>query len=146
MKIMLLLTLFLSVSFASECVPNNTDCSFYLCLEKEKKCGYRGFPLRYGYRFCQYFEGMETYSEKLNTWLSDTRICLQEKLKANDYSCQYMFYNSIQDHVSCYEDSGYCALDKGERRIVRRKILRELLDAPIYIVKNAVTFLRKACR
>jgi hypothetical protein len=45
------------------------------------------------------------------------------------------------------KQSGYCALNKSERRIVRQKnISSELLDAPIYIVKNAVTFLRKACR
>jgi len=138
---------FTQAVLASQCVPSHNSCDFYLCLEQEKQCGYKGFPLRYGYRFCHNFLGLKVKSEALTNWLNDTRLCLQERLnQATDYTCHNMFWNSIQDHVSCYSEKGYCELNRSEKRFVKKLILKEFLSAPIYIIKNAKAFFKGACR
>ena len=132
---------------ASQCAPSQTHCEFYLCLEKEMNCGYRGFPLRYGYRFCERFKTDPEISENLSQWLKTTRFCLQDKIaKGESYTCKNMNKKSVKDHMNCYLDTGYCDLNKKEKNFVKKKIIAEFLSAPGYITQNAIEFLKKGCR
>lgn len=153
MQIMKILMLFLSLFYfgnafanTNNCVPTDDSCEYYLCLEQELSCGYKGFPLRYGYRFCQNFLDIRTKSEELKGWLDKTRICLQDQLNnMQEKTCSNLFSRSINDHVQCYVDNGFCNLSKRDQNKVKRNILKEFLTAPIYIIKNARKFLKNKC-
>lgn len=145
-----LLIILLSIAFnvsAIECTPRNDNCDAYLCMEQKHSCGYKGYPLKFGYRFCRSFINVQVKSEKVKRWLTETRYCLQDKLTSTpDYNCNNMFYGSMKDHVSCYDDTGYCSLSKSEKRIVKKQILKHFTAAPIYIIKNAKMFFKEACK
>ena len=149
MKLTLITLLFsLSISaFSATCTPSSDNCDAYLCMEQKHSCGYKGYPLKFGYRFCQNFLSAKSNSEVVKKWLVETRYCLQDKLTNNpDYNCKNMFYGSIRDHVSCYDETGFCSLSKKEKKFVKKQILKEFLTAPIYILKNARMFFQKACK
>jgi len=137
---------FNSLAMAQDCVPTQDSCGFYLCLEDKMQCGYNGYPLRLGYRFCREIEKMKVKSVKLNLWLNTTRYCLQEKLmNKTDLQCNQLAYSSVKDHVSCYLDNGYCDLAKGEKKIIQKYISKSILKAPKFIFMNAKALLSKGC-
>lgn len=145
--ILIQIALLSGTSFASQCQPSADNCNAYLCLEEELQCGYKGFPLKYGYRFCKNFVKIIPTTEKMDMWLTKTRYCLQEKILQNsEYSCKNLFSQSINDHVTCYIENGFCDMSNKEKIYVEKFILKEFLQAPIYILKNARSFLRKGCR
>lgn len=148
MKILIIiLSLSATLAWGNTCIPSSDSCDAYLCMEQKYSCGYKGYPLRFGYRLCKNFLKIRTKSETVNKWLVETRYCLQEKFTNNpDYSCKNMFQGSINDHVSCYNETGYCDLSRREKNFVKRQILKEFLVAPVYIIKNAKMFFQKACR
>ncbi len=150
MKFLCLLITLISfnTSFANTtCLASSDSCDAYLCMEQKHNCGYKGYPLRFGYRFCRNFLTLKGKTQRVNDWLVSTRYCLQDRLVNNpDYNCNNMFYGSIQDHVSCYDETGYCELSRKEKNSVKKQILKEFLAAPIYIIKNAKMFFKKACR
>lgn len=144
----LLFTLIISTATAAEvtCHASNNSCDAYLCLEQKHQCGYTGYPLKFGYRFCQNFLDLKPNSEKLQKWLDDVRYCLQDKLIQNEsYHCNNLFDASIDAHVSCYEETGYCELNRSEQNYVKKQIIKEFMMAPIYVLKNAKKFLKEAC-
>jgi len=148
MKIILvILSLTSALAWGNTCVPSIDNCDAYLCMEQKHSCGYKGYPLKFGYRFCQNFLRISSQSEAVTKWLTETRHCLQDKLVSNpEYNCQNLFYGSIKDHVRCYEETGYCSLNKKEKNFVKKEILKEFFTAPIYILKNAKMFFKNACR
>lgn len=145
--LIIILALSSTLAWGDTCTPSSDNCNAYLCMEQKHSCGYRGYPLRFGYRLCKSFLKLRTNSEIANKWLVDTRYCLQEKLTRNpDYNCTNMFYGSINDHVSCYNETGYCLLPNKDKRLIKKQILKEFIAAPIYIIQNARMFFKKACR
>ncbi len=45
----------------------NGDCKFYLELDAIKECGYNGYPISYGYKYCMKFgENSEKFNEDVN--------------------------------------------------------------------------------
>lgn len=145
-----LVTILLSISlsaFANICTPSSDNCDAYLCMEQKHSCGYKGYPLRFGYRFCQNFLHLKGNTDRVNKWLVQTRYCLQDKLTNNpDYNCNNMFFGSMNDHVTCYDETGFCGLSKREKNLVKKQIMKHFLAAPIYILKNAKMFFKKACK
>lgn len=43
-----------SISQCQDHIDEN-DCEFYRCIEARMQCGEEGYPLRYGYKYCQRF-------------------------------------------------------------------------------------------
>jgi hypothetical protein len=148
MKIFLFVAIIYSaVSWGNSCVPSHDNCSAYLCMEEKYSCGYKGYLLKNGYRFCQSFLNIKTHSPTLSNWLENTRYCLQEKLINNpNYNCKNISNGSINDHVSCYEETGYCQFNRQEKLVVKKQILKDFARAPLYITKNIATFFKKACK
>lgn len=143
----LILLFRLSNSWANQCSPSGLDCSAYLCVEDTLKCGYKGFPLRFGYRFCNNFLELKVKSSRLNTWLNNTRHCLQDKMVSNSlYSCSNIQAGSIRDHVTCYKENGFCQLPTNEKNLIKKEIIKEFFTAPLYVTKNIRNFLINGCR
>lgn len=116
--------LFFSFSFflakAETCVPQVNSCGFYLCEEKNYHCGPKGYPLGFGFKFCQAFLHSETqYSPKAQDWLRQVRVCLMKaSLEVNSSetkTCGQVKKDSFRSHLGCYRDTGFCDLSKRDK-------------------------------
>jgi len=104
------------------CVTSDTTCDFYNCLETRLKCGPQGYPIGYGFKYCNKFKPLE--SDPLTaSWVKPTRKCLQDflageaaKLPAtfvpSAQYCATLKDNAFNSHPDCYVNSGpgICAL------------------------------------
>jgi hypothetical protein len=134
------------VSWGQDCSPSKYTCDFYLCLENNIQCGEKGYPLRYGYRFCKEIQKIKNGSLVLQNWLNETRYCLQEKLlEKKQFECQLLFDQSVIDHTNCYLENGYCELPIKDKKIIRKQILKSFLKAPLFILQNAESLLKDGC-
>lgn len=146
-SIILIISCSISYALANQCTPSSSDCAAYLCLEQKHKCGYKGYPLKFGYQFCQNFLDMNPKSEKLKVWLKDVRYCLQDKIINNpDYNCKNFYQASIDAHVNCYNETGFCELSKKDQNYVKYKIMKGFFNGPMYVLSNASRFFKEACR
>ena len=137
----------LTTSYAQDCVPEHNSCSFYLCLEKQLKCGTKGYPISYGYKFCHNFLNVNMKTEKGKQWLMDTRLCLQQRvIESKQTNCQDLWEDSIRDHVNCYIETGYCDLSSKEKTKVKYLVLKEFFSYPGIIYKNIRAFQKIGCR
>ena len=132
---------------AQECVPSENSCQYYLCLENKMQCGYNGYPLKLGYRFCNNILRVKTKSADLQDWFKKTRSCLQEKMsQKQDLRCSQLAHASVKDHVGCYIDNGYCELSKSKQRFIKKLVIKKFYQAPKFIFMNAKALLKKGCK
>lgn len=121
MKTLFLISLLFSPFYASAfvCVPNVDSCGFYACQEKRFNCGPRGYPLGFGFKFCQIFLNTEdSYSPEAHAWLRRVRVCLMEAfVEANDHAeegtvrtCKVIKTDGFDSHLGCYVKTGFCDL------------------------------------
>lgn len=144
---MILSWIVIGSTWAKECTPRDDSCEFYLCMESNMQCGYNGYPLRLGYRFCEQIIKANAQTQGLKTWLNETRLCLQEKMQnKQQLSCNQLAYASVNDHVSCYIDNGYCELSRSQKRFVKKLILKKIFTAPKFIFMNAKALLKNGCK
>lgn len=56
------------------------DCFWYSsCLEEKYQCGKNGYPVGFGFKYCQKFGQLKSYTP-VRIWVEKTTICLKEKL------------------------------------------------------------------
>jgi hypothetical protein len=107
-------------SVASQCrnySPREPDCQFYQCLEEKHSCGEEGYPLSYGYLYCDRFSKLNTpenvhfagleLSPRGMVWRDHTLVCLQDRLRIsmlNDElnSCEAVKRVGFDTHAECY--------------------------------------------
>jgi hypothetical protein len=104
-------------SFAVElCEPRVDSCGFYLCQEKNHLCGPKGYPLGFGFKFCQvYLQTQQNYSPAAHAWLQRVRVCLmneftKEEAENPSRTCREIKSQSFHSHVGCYVRTGFCEL------------------------------------
>lgn len=117
MKYWLLLIFILNPLFARAqlCEPDVSSCSFYLCQEQEHRCGPRGYPVGFGFKFCQLFLNTEkNYSNEAYGWLRRVRVCLMDSMNEivsrGRKSCDQIKDEGFRSHLGCYIDTGFCDL------------------------------------
>ncbi|RPA87439.1 hypothetical protein BJ508DRAFT_198192, partial [Ascobolus immersus RN42] len=97
--------------------PTGT-CAFYTtCLEDKYKCGSKGYPKSYGYKYCKAFSNRRSkFNAKGKAWISKTMVCLQKKLvpavqkKSGYNTCAKIKSKAFDSHSVCYVKSGLCTL------------------------------------
>lgn len=127
--ILALLTFLNFKVFASNCSKLKDDCEYYLCIEKIKHCGEKGYFINFGHYYCNKFEiELKNPSSNLVNFLNDTRSCLIESIETIpiDTDCRKFKKKAFKDHVSCYVESGFCELSSKHKRKI------------ISIIKNAL--------
>lgn len=128
------------------CLPSSKSCEMYLCVEQNMNCGYNGYPLRIGYRFCEIFLNFKPTSKQTNIWLDKVRYCIQEKQKDSHLNqCNQLAAISVQDHLDCYVDNGYCQLSQKDRHVFRKFMLKKFLKAPKFFTMNVKNMLKNGC-
>lgn len=151
MKYLFLSTLIVAtMAHASNLVPSGDNCNFYLKLELKKLCQQEGadYLVSYGYKYCTHFlVAKRTWNDALERWVSQTALCLQQKIKDyedlhledEDFSCHEMEEIAFNAHASCYRESGFCNLRPFEQlRIVRGLISMDLFFKPRLSLRQAL--------
>lgn len=105
------------VSLAGDvCEPNVDSCGFYLCQEKIHNCGPKGYPVGFGFKFCQiYLDRENHYSPAAHAWLRRVRVCLMEEFAKTDLehpgrTCSAVKSDGFGSHAGCYVKTGFCEL------------------------------------
>ena len=100
---------------AEAAVPK--DCSFYQdCVEATFECGPKGYPIGYGYKYCERFLEQESeFSPEGQAWINGTLTCLKAALvpsveKPDGVTCDQVKTIAFDSHVQCYIDNGFCEL------------------------------------
>jgi hypothetical protein len=135
-----------AVANTKQCQPSADSCEMYLCVEENMNCGYKGYPLRIGYRFCEIFKKFKPTSLATITWVDKVRYCIQDKQKeSHKYQCNQLAANSVKEHLDCYVDNGYCELNQKDRTVVRKYLIKNFLKAPKFFYMNMKNMLRNGC-
>ncbi|MCB9092263.1 MAG: hypothetical protein H6621_00910 [Halobacteriovoraceae bacterium] len=97
------------------CEEFKESCSYYLCVESQKKCGEKGYLQNFGYRYCQKFteEKIHHFSDDGMRWALKTKECLLgnlENLYHSESSCSEIKKEAFKNHDECYVKSGFCEL------------------------------------
>lgn len=97
------------------CAISSTNCNFYQCLENNVKCGTKGYPLGYGYKYCTKFGQNNYKTDSARRWTNDVRQCLQSQLTrftSGKQSCSVIETSAFNSHPYCYTNNGICHLVK----------------------------------
>jgi len=101
-------------AFPTACPTSSTSCAFYICLENKYHCGASGYPLAFGYKYCEaYANSASSFSSAGQAWIQKTRLCLQKALAQDDKcmsSCSQVSSDAFGSHTMCYLQSGVCDL------------------------------------
>eukprot|EP00058_Branchiostoma_floridae_P013149 XP_002598637.1 hypothetical protein BRAFLDRAFT_67034 [Branchiostoma floridae] len=89
------------------------DCDFYKCLEDKYRCGAKGYPIGYGYRYCSRFRAYyDDFNDEGKAWIDNVRKCRMKALvpiyKSKSYSCDEVKTLAFRSHSTCYVESGFC--------------------------------------
>jgi hypothetical protein len=114
------------------CSPSSESCEFYQCLESEYHCGPTGYPIGYGYKYCEaYADASSQFSSKGQAWISKTRLCLQQALVKDatcKSSCKVVSGDAFASHKSCYVKSGVCGLTCKDYELIFETVGDELFS------------------
>ncbi|CBW25826.1 putative exported protein [Halobacteriovorax marinus SJ] len=114
---------------AMECDQLEDDCDYYSCIEEQRHCGKRGYPLNFGKKYCLKFNKEEDrFSEEGKRWIRDVRQCLiDQALESKDHlSCKEFKKEQFKAHVPCYIKTGYCELSRADRFAVKKVIYKSM--------------------
>ena len=136
-SIVALVQLFSPFLMASPCSPNENDCTFYLCQDQWRGCSSsptstkkEAYLVDFGFRYCQKFLDLEKglFSSKGQTWLSQVRYCLMEKMQEvpQEVSCHSLKRKANYHHMDCYYEKGFCDLSFGDKKQLMKFIGPEL--------------------
>lgn len=118
-------------------------CDYYLCVEANHQCGAGGYPVGYGYKYCnRSLFGLlqEMQSEVGRQWVVKTVRCLQTKLNdeigsagagrgAMAMSCDQIRQTALDSHPDCYVDSGFCEMPMADKMKIFNTVKSELLSS-----------------
>tara|TARA_R110002049_G_scaffold156382_2_gene321365 strand:- start:332 stop:751 length:420 start_codon:yes stop_codon:yes gene_type:complete len=117
----LLIALFLLMNFTVVA----GECDFYQKLESEYQCHSKGYLINFGYKYClKFINKKKTFSEDGQIWLANTRECLINELKNTSFNdCKELKKFAFDTHTTCYQQAGFCSLEKKDRKELYKMIL-----------------------
>ena len=114
--------------------PERGTCGYYLFADSIKQCGKRGYLMRYGYKYCNFFIGshFNKFSTDGQKWALDMGHCLQMKIyEMNDsLTCKELKKAARKSHLPCLLESGYLDIDKKDQGVYKRLGARNPLNWP----------------
>ena len=126
--------------------PIRGECEYYQYEDSIRQCGKRGYLIRYGYKYCNFFMGThyDRWSEEGQKWATEMGYCLQMSIYElpDSLSCKELKKLASKSHLPCLLESGYLDLSKKDKRVYKRLGARNPLNWPTglyYLMK-----LRKA--
>ena len=110
-----------------DCMPGE-GCQYYICEEKNRNCGTKGYLINYGYKYCNFFTSKyySRFSKSGQEWVRKTAYCLQSQINAfpDSLSCRTIKKKAMKGHLECHLEAGYCNLSRKDRRLVFRIVAR----------------------
>lgn len=148
----LLLALFLASTVnAQDLVPSPDACDFYLHLEIKRPCvTFTNYLVSYAYKYCSLFRELKNdWQPPLQAWVSETALCLQEKLATYEAThtheddesyCSGLEKAAFASHAECYTRHGFCNLSPGQQlRVVYHLTNLDLLLKPKPTLRQAIS-------
>ncbi len=128
MKLLLIIfSLFSLNTFAfEECQNLLSDCEYYTCINKIKKCGKRSYFESFGRKYCHKFAKWEhKFSSQGKNWIEDTKTCLITSIDELEegLNCKQFKRAAVSQHVPCYINSGYCELSNKDKARVTATVI-----------------------
>ncbi len=128
----------------SECQQYLDDCEYYSCIEAQKQCGNRGYPIGFGRKYCLRFDERQArLSPEGQEWMMRVRSCLITGMEesSDELTCRQFKRTAVKLHVPCYVQSGYCQLSKKDKKAVIKMIRwslwrPSLLSAGIRVLRS----------
>jgi len=128
--------------------PVKGTCDYYLYQDSIRECGKRGYLIKYGYKYCNFFIGshFSKFSEEGQKWALEMGHCLQLNIHvlSDTISCKELKKLARKSHLPCLLESGYLDLAKKDQRVYKCLGARNPLNWPAglyYMMK-----LRKAAK
>jgi hypothetical protein len=126
MRLLLILALIFTSIFAIYCqnweeLSQNGTCDFYpKCLEAKYKCGPKGYPIGYGFKYCSKFvQYIDEFPPQGQQWIRKTLVCLKQSLIKEFTNCQQVFNAAFDSHPQCYYQAGFCDLFLDSKNITK---------------------------
>ncbi len=107
--------------------PPEDQCLFYSqCVESKVSCGFQGYALNYGEKYCLRFLNNDDFSLKGKLWRTKTMLCLQQalvpllSLEKSQITCEGIESKSFNSHVGCYtqDEASFCWLPSDDWKTV----------------------------
>lgn len=136
--------LFLVLLFAS--IPSYADeCSAYQEIENNYQCGTKGYPLKFGYKYCRKFiDNQDQFSPQGQAWLALTRECLIAEVESFSVSsCRELKKLAFDSHGECFERAGFCNLAKEDRKELYKMIIPQFWR--VRLIVDGINLL-KSCK
>lgn len=114
--------------------PIRGECAYYLFQDSLRECGKRGYLLRYGYKYCDFFlnQHLDRFSTEGKQWALDLGYCLQMKIDefSDTLSCRELKKAARKTHLPCLLESGYLDLDQKDQKVYKRLGARNPFNWP----------------
>lgn len=136
-------------AYATVCSNQLGTCDYYQCLEKQEKCGKKGYYVDFAEKYClKYQKEQSEYTKSGQEFLNHIRLCLQQKLETTVVQnekrpgCKEIKKIAIATHKECYNQYKFCELPESDQRKIKFTAKKEVLD--FQVLKFAI-WLEKAC-
>ena len=133
-KLLLIIFIIFNLSFtafAVDCSNLGDSCSYYKCEEINRRCGDKGYLIRFGLKYCEKIKSKENrFSTDGKIWMNETRRCLISKVMEIDsmISCRNLKKEAFKSHGPCYVNNGYCTLSKSDKKVILSLIKGQIFN------------------
>ncbi|MBK9323521.1 MAG: hypothetical protein IPM97_11370 [Bdellovibrionaceae bacterium] len=127
-----LVVLSLKSANAQSLEPSATSCQFYRDLQSEYACPQSNY-LQEAELLCEKYLKMEPeLNEEIQGFFPGIRFCLQDRLreKLGSQFCANLHEISIESHVSCYTENGFCDLSLRSKFILAWITWKKVFTSP----------------
>lgn len=103
-----------AIGLTDNCADLIGKCEYYLCREKQKNCGAKGYFLGFGYQYCS--DSLKRLRNEVSPngkkWLDTTATCLHQQMEeiSNNGTCAEIKKAAIRSHDKCYSEVSFCSL------------------------------------
>jgi hypothetical protein len=122
----------------------SSACIRYAQIHSELSCQPDNYLMTFGYRYCHRFEReLGSFSVESQQKLTQIKLCLIQGLNLDrTLSCDNVRSRSLNLHIECYLQQGFCQMPVSDRLKVYQVVFRELFEADVLEVAKAI---RREC-
>lgn len=122
----------------------SSACLRYAQIHSELSCPPDNYLMTFGYHYCHRFEReLENFSVASQQKLTQIKLCLIQGLNEDQtLSCDNVRSRSLNLHIECYQQHGFCQMPVGDRLKVYQIVFKELFEVDVFAVAQAI---RREC-
>ncbi|MCC7403805.1 MAG: hypothetical protein IT288_05340 [Bdellovibrionales bacterium] len=116
----------------------------YAQINNEMNCQPGNYLMSFGYHYCHQFEKeLRSFSVESQQKLTQIKLCLIQGLNLDrSLTCENVRSRSLNRHIECYLQHGFCQMPMSDRLKVYQVVLKELFEPDVFEVAQAI---RRQC-